>query len=91
MASESAFDRLMATSRPPAQPEPEEPEVEFPGFTEIQLRYLEQLAPDRSPRLDEEDRVIWYNTGAAELVAHLRRANQELLQKNQSSPNVQHP
>ena len=46
--------------------------VRTPYITPELLEYLERLYPDRSPRIDTPDRQVWFQSGQADLVRHLR-------------------
>ena len=43
----------------------------FPFVEEGLLEYLKKVFPDRCPRLNQTDREIWVDVGAAKVIRHL--------------------
>lgn len=44
----------------------------LPAISPELIEYLEGICPDKCPNLSTPEREIWFNSGKADLVRHLR-------------------
>jgi hypothetical protein len=53
----------------------------FPRVTKQLIERLQELFPDRCPRLDESDRNVWYKSGQAAVVRFLESVHKDQQEK----------
>lgn len=52
----------------------------IPAISRELIEYLERICPDRAPRLDADERKIWFEAGKVDLVNHLRLIHEQQIE-----------